>query len=81
MREEKTCLSAIGVSRDKRREGLQRTEKKPMSMWSEIEGKGERKKKERRKDSQWQKLKIISEGSENWLRRMECQSAGEGKGE
>lgn len=40
---------SIGESRDKRREGRQRTEKQPMSMWSEIEGKGECK-KERRKD-------------------------------
>lgn len=40
---------SIGVSRDKRREGCQRTEKKPISMWSEVEGKGECK-KERRKD-------------------------------
>lgn len=42
----------MGVSRDKRREGWQRTEKKPVSIWSEIEGKGEHKKREEERQIQ-----------------------------
>lgn len=51
------------MSRDKRREGQQRTEKKPMNIWSEMgrEGGSRREKKK----IQWQELKIINEGLKN----------------
>lgn len=49
-------------------------------MQSEIEGKGQCR-EEKEGQIQQHKLKIISEGSENWLQRMECQSAGDSKEE